>query len=149
MTLCDSNNQAVMEPVVPVLPEHTVRWIFDPDGKETPFAYTVGLAARPIRSYELATFGLPGRLAHAVITCAAEQLVRDLLDPTEGLELDEVLHGGYVVRLRRAQDTSKFTGARELSGPHVPVWQILTPDKWGHFPDDRNFTDDPDAQPLV
>ncbi|MFB6505546.1 DUF4262 domain-containing protein [Streptomyces sp. NPDC056099] len=142
MTLYDSDHQVV-------LPPHTVRWIFDPDGRETPFAYTVGLASRPGRSYELATFGLPGRLAHAVITCAAEQLVRDHLDPAEGLELDEVLRGGLLVRLRLAKDTSKFTGAREESGPDVPVWQILTPDKWGHFPDDRNFTEDPDAQPFV
>ncbi|MEV0487291.1 DUF4262 domain-containing protein [Streptomyces sp. NPDC050508] len=90
MTLYDSTNE-------PVLPEHTVRAIFDPDGKKPPFAYTVGLASRPGRSYELATFGLPNRFAHAVITCAAKQLTKDHLDPAEGLELDEVLLGGYRV----------------------------------------------------
>jgi hypothetical protein len=142
MTLYDSTNE-------PVLPEHTVRAIFDPDGKNPPFAYTVGLASRPGRSYELATFGLPNRFAHAVITCAAKQLMTDHLDPADGLKLDEVLLGGYTVRLRRATDTSKFTAARELSGPDVPVWQILTPDKWGHFPDDRNYTEDPAEQPFV
>ncbi|MGW7090022.1 DUF4262 domain-containing protein [Streptomyces sp. NPDC054871] len=149
MTLSKLDERNLTGPLIPVLPEHTVRYIFDPEGLETPFAYTVGLASRPGRSYELAVFGLPGRLAHSVITCAAEQLVNDHLDPADGMELDEVLQGGYLVRLRLATDTAKFTGARELAGPDVLVWQVLIPDKWGLFPGDRHYSDNPDAQPLV
>ncbi|MET7312239.1 hypothetical protein ACWD7C_34280 [Streptomyces sp. NPDC005134] len=29
---------------------HEVRWIFDPDGVNSPFAYTMGLGARPGRA---------------------------------------------------------------------------------------------------
>ncbi|MGW0562871.1 DUF4262 domain-containing protein [Streptomyces sp. NPDC003016] len=148
MTLFDFNNQPVEEPVIPLLPEHTIRWIFDPESTEPPFAYTVGLAARPGRAYELATVGLSGELAHVIITCVAEQLVNDGLDPAEGLELDEVLHG-YLVRLRRVTDTAKCTGARELYGPQVTVWQVLIPDKWGHLPGDPHYTEAAYAQPFM
>ncbi|MET9528190.1 DUF4262 domain-containing protein [Streptomyces coeruleorubidus] len=137
MTLLDEN-------LNPLLPRHTVTFVFDPDGVKPPFAYTVGLAERPGRAYELVTVGLPGRLSHAVVTCAAKQLVRDCLDPADGLELDEVLRG-YLVRLRRAVDTTRFRGI----APTVPFWQILTPDKWGFFPGDPNYSESADAQPLL
>jgi hypothetical protein len=133
---------------VPNRPQHTVTYVFDPDGQDVPFAYSVGLAARPGSAWELASTGLPGRLAQAVINGAAAQLVRDNLDPVDGMELDQVLVG-YHVRLRRAEDTTKCTGARLAAGPEVPVWQILTPDQWGHFPGDEHYSEAPDAQPLL
>ncbi|MEU7228857.1 DUF4262 domain-containing protein [Streptomyces chrestomyceticus] len=149
MTVYDDNtNFAFAEPSTPVLPPHTVTWVCDPDGDEPPFAYTTGLAARPGRAYELAATGLPGPVAHAVITNAAEQLVADGLDPADGLELDEVLEGGYVVRLRRVADTSGCTGARAVYGPDVAVWQVLVPDKWGLVPGDPHYAEAA-AQPLM
>ncbi|RSS86998.1 DUF4262 domain-containing protein [Streptomyces sp. WAC05292] len=132
-----------------ISPPHTIHYVFDVDGRKPPFAYSSGLAARPGRLYELATTGLPGRWAQGVINSAADQLVNDGLDPGEGLELDAVLQGGYVVRLRRANDTTQCTHARLLASPDVPVWQILTPDKWGFFPGDTHYSEDPEAQPLM
>lgn len=136
------------EPPVPALPPHTVKWVFDPDGIASPFAYTVGLAARPDHAYELATTGLPDRLAHAVITAAAEQLATGHLDPADGLELDQVLQGDYTVRLRRAADTTQCTGARAAHGDDVAVWQILTPDPRNLFPGDPDYAETI-AQPLM
>ncbi|WP_030372413.1 DUF4262 domain-containing protein [Streptomyces rimosus] len=151
MTLYDDNtNFALADPTSPTRFPHRVpvKWVFDPDGVEPPFAYSVGLAARPGRAYELATTGLPDRVAYAVITGAADQLVADGLDPADGMELDEVLEGGYVVRLWRVTDTSRCTAARAESGPDVAVWQVLVPDKWGHFPGDPHYAE-ADAQPLM
>ncbi|WP_330335647.1 DUF4262 domain-containing protein (plasmid) [Streptomyces sp. NBC_00536] len=132
-----------------ITPQHTVHHVFDATGPKPPFAYSAGLALRPGRAYELSVTGLPGRLAQAVINGAAKQLVNDALDPAEGLELDEVLQGGYLVRLRRAEDTSDCPYARVLGGADVPMWQILIPDKWGFYPGDSRYSDDPDAQPLM
>ncbi|MFD4933347.1 DUF4262 domain-containing protein [Streptomyces virginiae] len=130
-------------------PKHITHHVFDADGLKPPFSYTSGLAARPGRAYELSVTGLPGQWAHAVINGVVDQLDADHLEPAEGLELDNVLRDGYLVRLRRAVDTSECTRAQLLAGPDVPVWQILVPDKWGFFPGDKHYSDDPDAQPLM
>ncbi|MYX26816.1 DUF4262 domain-containing protein [Streptomyces sp. SID8381] len=126
---------------------HEVRWIFDTDGSKPPFAYTVGLGARPGRPYELACAGLPAELACSVLNNAAEQLVTDRLDPAEGLELDDVLIG-YTVRLRPVSDTSDFPGMCAPLGEQPPVWQVLWPDVRGRFPGDEDHRDDP-HQPLL
>ncbi|MBV1940827.1 DUF4262 domain-containing protein [Streptomyces sp. BV286] len=144
----DDNNWGVPEPEIRVLPEHAIHHIFDPDGDELPFSYTVGLAARPGRAYELATSGTPGTLAAHLLRIAAEQLHVEHLDPAEGMELDAVLQGGFTVRLHLVEDTAKLTSARDLSGPPVTVWQVLVPDKWGCFPGDEYYAQ-PDAQVLL
>ncbi|NEA53532.1 DUF4262 domain-containing protein [Streptomyces sp. SID13666] len=127
---------------------HTVRWIFDPEGQEQPFAYTVGLCARPGRAYELAAAGLPYQHAVATLNGAAHQLHVDGLDPVEGLELDEVLIG-YAVRLRQVKNTTGFTAMRELYGWQPPTWQVLVPDVGGRFPGEHDYDQDPAAQPLL
>ncbi|MGW7196174.1 DUF4262 domain-containing protein [Streptomyces chryseus] len=121
---------------------HDVRWIFDADGVSSPYAYTIGLGFRPGRAYELACTTLPAEMACTVLNNAAAQLVTDLLDPAEGLVLDEVLVG-YTVRLQRVEDTSRFTGMRALMGEQPPVWQVLWPDWRGHFPGAEHYSDDP------
>jgi hypothetical protein len=121
----------------------TVVAVHDVDGKEPFFAYSVGLAWRPGRAYELACVGLAGPLAQVVIRRAADQLGRDLLDPAEGLELDRVVNGDKV-RLRRVEDTSRFS--RRGTAPAEPFWQILLPDAWGLFPGDIHYAD---SQPLL
>ncbi|MFE1289697.1 DUF4262 domain-containing protein [Streptomyces sp. NPDC058751] len=126
---------------------HEVRWIFDADGEKPSFAYTMGLGARPGRAYELACTTLPAELACSVLNNAAAQLVTDLLDPFDGLELDDVLIG-YTVRLRPVSDTSDFPGMRALLGEQPPVWQVLWPDRWGRFPGDTHCDDRP-HQPLM
>ncbi|MFJ4342628.1 DUF4262 domain-containing protein [Streptomyces sp. NPDC088915] len=127
---------------------HAVRWVFDPDGVSPPFAYTVGLCDRPGRSYELALTGLSAEVAGMVLNNTVDQLVLDALDPTEGLELAGVIFG-YSVRLRRAADTSGFTGMRALYGHQPDVWQVLLPDVEGRFPDGDDYGDDPKVQPLL
>ncbi|MEU3501591.1 DUF4262 domain-containing protein [Streptomyces hundungensis] len=117
---------------------HDVLWIFDADGVSEAFAYTVGLGVRPGRAYELACTTLPAELACSVLNNAAAQLVTDDADPVEGLELDDVLEG-LPVRLRRAQDTSEFTGIRARLGEQPPVWQVLFPDRRGRFPGDAQY----------
>ncbi|MFF4276196.1 DUF4262 domain-containing protein [Streptomyces sp. NPDC001536] len=119
--------------------------VHDVDGKETCFAYSVGLALRPGRAYELACTGLAGPLAQVVIRRAADQLVRDLLDPADGVELDQVVNGDKV-RLRLAKDTSRFSD--NGSAPTGPFWQILLPDAWSRFPGDLHYADS-DSQPLL
>lgn len=121
---------------------HDVLWIFDADGDDPPFAYTVGLGVRPGRAYELACAALPAELACSVLNNAAAQLVTDLLDPVDGLELDDVLIG-YTVRLRPVSDTSDFPGMRAALGAQPPVWQVLWPDRWGRFPGDMNHDEVP------
>lgn len=126
---------------------HEVRWVFDADGDNPPFAYTMGLGARPGRAYELACTALPAEIACSVLNNAAAQLVTDLLDPVDGLELDDVLIG-YTVRLRAVDDTSGFPGMRALLGEQPPVWQVLWPDVRGRFPGDEQHHDEP-HQPLM
>ncbi|MFE6185537.1 DUF4262 domain-containing protein [Streptomyces sp. NPDC056465] len=116
---------------------HDVLWIFDPEGKEPSFAYTVGLGVRPGQAYELALTGLPSDLACAILNGAVAQLVTDDLAPADGLELDDVLVG-FKVRLRPVDDTSALKGIRAELGVDVPVWQVLWPDAWGRFPGEGN-----------
>jgi hypothetical protein len=126
-------------------PRHRVQFVLPPDGRP-PYAYTAGLADRPGRAYELAVIGVLYRLAVHVVNKAAEQLVDDGADPADGMELDAVLPG-YLVRLHRAQDTRRFLGV----SPDTPFWQVLTPDKWGCFPGDEHYIEQPAAyaQPLL
>ncbi|WP_167163112.1 DUF4262 domain-containing protein [Streptomyces sp. MBT27] len=112
---------------------HDILWIFDADGVNQAFAYTVGLAVRPGRAYELACTTLPAELARDVLNNAAAQLVADNADPAEGLELSEVLEG-LPVRLRRVRESGEFKGMRARSGEQPPVWQVLFPDRRGRFP---------------
>jgi hypothetical protein len=128
------------------LPPHKVTHLMDPAGHAPPYSYTVGLGKRPGRAYELVTTGLPYRLAYVVVTRAAEQLVCDGLDPADGTELDDVLNG-HVVRLRPAQDTTRFLGM----ALDTPAWQVLTPDRGGRFPGDEHYIEQPGpyAQPLL
>lgn len=126
-------------------PDFNVVAVHDMDGKEPFYAYTVGLARHPGRAYELACVGVAGPLAQVIIRRAAEQLGRDLLEPAEGLELDQVVNGD-LVRLHRVRDTSRFSS--NAAAPTGPFWQILLPDAFGRFPGDRLYPHD-DAQPLL
>ncbi|MGI5517980.1 DUF4262 domain-containing protein [Streptomyces sp. CA-106131] len=125
---------------------HDVLWISDPNGNDSPFAYTVGLGVRPGRAYELAITGTPAELACSILNNATEQLVTNGLEPADGLELDDVLIG-YTVRLRPVEDTSNFPGMRAHLGFQPPVWQVLWPDPAGRFPGDDHHRDEP-RQPL-
>lgn len=127
---------------------HDVLCIFDPEGKDPWFAYTVGLGTRPGRAYELALTGLPGEMACAVLNAAVAQLVTDDLDPADGMELDEVLIG-YTARLRPVDDTSALKGIRAELGVDVPVWQVVWPNALGAFPGDPGYDDETTPQPLM
>lgn len=127
---------------------HDVLWVFDPTGDAAPFAYTVGLAVRAGRAYELACTGLPANLACAVLNNATEQLITNVLDPADGMSLDEVLTG-YAVRLRPVGDPSALAGIRAELGRDVPVWQVLWPDRAGAFPRDPGYDDAVCPQPLM
>ncbi|MFE1289698.1 DUF4262 domain-containing protein [Streptomyces sp. NPDC058751] len=107
--------------------------VHDMDGDEPFYAYSVGLAQRPGRAYELACVGVVGPLAQVIIRRAAEQLQRDLSEPAEHLELDQVVNGDPV-RLHRVRDASRFSN--NGPAPTCPFWQILLPDAWGRFPGD-------------
>lgn len=121
---------------------HDVLWIFDPDGRSAPFAYTVGLAARPALSYELALSGFSAELACAVLNNTAARLITGGIEPDEGLALDDVIEG-YEVRLRLVDDVSDFHGMREVLGEQPAVWQVLWPDARGRFPGDPGHRDEP------
>jgi hypothetical protein len=119
-------------------PRHTVVHVWDTDNITPPYTYTVGLADRPGRAYELAVAGLPYGLADDVIDCAMEQLEDEHRAPAEGLELDRVLRG-HLARLRPVPDTGRFGGLT----PGTPLWQILTPDHWGYFPGEDRYLQGP------
>lgn len=119
--------------------------VHDMDSKEPFYAYSVGLAQRPGLAYELACVGVAGPLAQVIIRRAAEQLRRDLADPAEHLELDQVVNGD-LVRLHRVRDARRFSS--NGTAPTCPFWQILLPDAFGRFPGDPRYPHD-DAQPLL
>jgi hypothetical protein len=126
--------------------DFTVVVVHDMDGREPFYAYSVGLALRPGRPYELACVGLAGPLAQVVIRRAAAQLVRDGLDPAEGLELDQVVNGDRV-RLHLVQDSSRLSN--NGTPPTGPFWQVLLPDAWGRFPGDLHCSISDRDQPLL
>jgi hypothetical protein len=117
---------------------HNVHHHYDPDAAPDtpPVTYTVGLAERPGRAYEVAATGLGFWLALHVVEKAAEQLQDDALDPADGLVLDRVLNA-RPVRLRRVPEPATFHGLT----PDTPVWQVLTPDKWHRFPGDKQYAE--------
>lgn len=131
-------------PSVPEM-DFTVVAVHDMDGKEPYHAYSVGLSHRPGRTYELACVGVAGLLAQVIIRRAAEQLRRDLADPAEHLELDQVVNGD-LVRLHRVRDARRFSS--NGAAPTCPYWQILLPDAFGRFPGDPRYQHD-DEQPLL
>lgn len=147
MTLYDdATNWALRPAAFPIVPaDSSVIWVPTPDGEKPSLAYTLGLADRPGRAYEVAAFGLPLHLANSMILAAADQLARRHQDPAEGLEVEDILTGGYRARLRLVQDTAALEGI----GEGVPVWQVVTSDRRGHFPGHPHHDpSDPYRQPL-
>ncbi|WP_442538634.1 DUF4262 domain-containing protein [Streptomyces pseudogriseolus] len=115
-------------------PPHAVMHVWDPDHVTPPYTYTIGLADRPGRAYELAVSGLPYPLADDVLDCAMAQLEEDDLTPADGLELDRVLRG-HLARLRPVTGTGRFRGL----APATPLWQLLMPDHAGRFPGEDHY----------
>jgi hypothetical protein len=124
---------------------YSLRFLPDSAGKEPTLTYTTGLSARPGYAYELAAAGLTYRLAQYVIPRSIEVLA-EADEPAEGLELEGVLTP-WRVRLHRVEKPTLFHG----SAIGIPVWQVLTPDKWHLFPGDEHYTDESGqwAQPLL
>ncbi|WP_196421372.1 DUF4262 domain-containing protein [Streptomyces sp. E1N211] len=115
-------------------PPHAVMHVWDPAHVTPPYTYTIGLADRPGRAYELAVSGLPYPLADDVLDCAMAQLEEDDLTPVDGLLLDRVLRG-HLARLRPVTDTGRFRGL----APATPLWQVLMPDHAGRFPGEDHY----------
>lgn len=117
---------------------HVVQYVFDPDDGEPPFAYTIGLCTRPDHPYELAVAGFSPQNAHVLLNRVPEVMVRDGIQPCEGVEIPDTLVG-LPPKLRRCVSTDNFTIGRAIYGGDSDTWQVLCPDEDGRYPGDPGF----------
>lgn len=126
---------------------HVVQYVFDHDEETPPFAYTVGLCTREGHPYELACSGVAPNEASTLLNATPEIMVRDGIQPGEGVEIPDVLVG-LPPRLRLCTDTGNFPLARAIYGEFSPTWQVLYPDPDGRYPGDPLCTN-AEAQVLL
>ena len=129
--------------------------IDDPDHPH--FAYTIGLQ----KTYdlpEMICFGADTRNLHIMLANAVDELRAGEMKPVEGLVLTEVLEK-YPCRLRKAsaahfQDHlgwAMWFAMHEGKNPmEIECYQLLWPDKDGHFPDESACAEGVrELQPLL
>ena len=112
------------------------------------FAYTIGLTTK--HGYELAMSGAEFEDMHRALNQIATRIEKGLLDPRDGLLVEGVLEGGYLLRLKLADpswgDTFPWVDtALELEGP-PPFWQVQFPAYDGKWPDEEGYNPDPYVQ---
>lgn len=116
--------------------------VFDPDGETTPFTYTIGLAAHGGAEYLMA--GIDPRQAGGVLNGLGDKLAHGWRP--QGEVVDEVLGGGYRVRLVEMTDENEAHQARnwwaDRGEAPVRIVQLVFPDPAGHLPGE------PDCQPV-
>ncbi|MEV8127867.1 DUF4262 domain-containing protein [Streptomyces sp. NPDC085944] len=112
-------------------------WVFDPDGKLSPFAYTIGFAAT-FGHPEIVVAGLPEGASEGVLSSAHAELESGAIF-SDGSVSDGVLEA-FAVRFRSVSvsaqpdvlvQATEFYGGREFE-----VLQLCWPDKDGNFPGD-------------
>lgn len=125
---------------------HAVVGVFDPDGIDTPFAYTVGLTAkgRP----ELLISGLPAEMAQTLLNDAAEAWTEEW---TTGTVVDGLLRDGYQFTVVNGTPTEALTlGAVHALYGEFRVQQLVWPDRDRHWPWDHEYNDEGAwQQPLI
>lgn len=125
-----------------------VQAVFDPEGKEPSFTYTVGLSRSVLP--ELIVFGLPGRVAHQFLSHAREYMAEHGMPPLD-TDMDEFAEGlptRFVLVPREKADEFMFAALDRY--PDYTAIQIVWPDEHGRFPWDAEC--DPavkDAQPVL
>lgn len=118
---------------------HEVRYIFDHEGQDPAFSYSIGRSVRD-RPELLITGSLPPVMHQYIVNRVAE--LDDATPFSGGEELEEVLDG-YPVRLVKVRDLeeAEMYGVTNNFGTD-DTWalQILWPDEEGRFPGDPQFT---------
>ena len=118
---------------------HQVRGVF---GEQGNFAYSIGRTVKD-RPELLVTGVLPLEVMQSIINNVAAQ--DDESPVRAGDELDEIIAGGYTVRLVAVRDMDEaqmFGVTNNFGTDDTSALQILWPDSDGHFPGDPGYDTD-------
>jgi hypothetical protein len=109
-----------------------VQGVFDVDGKQPSFAYTIGLAAKG--QPEIIVFGLPAKLMHLFLNMLGRRFVRDGV-PQLDVDLDDVADGlpARLVPVPRAVADSYMVDTLARHPDYTAV-QMVWCDRNGRFP---------------
>ncbi|MGN6162574.1 MAG: DUF4262 domain-containing protein [Marmoricola sp.] len=147
----DTQRNAFLEHIHQKIDEYGVTIIAvgaDPETGDTQFAYTIGLAEK--HGCELAMNGAPFEDMHYILNQVAKRINDGVLEPRDGLMVEGVLEGGYVVRLKQADPTRAacFPWIRIALGlaEFPAVWQVQYPAHGGQFPGQDGYDIDPQVQ---
>ncbi|MFJ9359380.1 DUF4262 domain-containing protein [Streptomyces mirabilis] len=114
-------------------------WVFDPDGRLPPFAYTIGFKAT-FGHPEMVVAGLPEGTSEGVLTSVLAELESGTTF-SDGDVSDDVLEA-FAVRFRAVPADSLFgilAQAFEFyGGQNFEALQLCWPDKDGNFPGDED-----------
>ena len=119
----------------------------DEEEKLPQFAYSIGLS--PKYGYELVINGLDFEDMHYVLNNLSQRIFDKKLTPVDGLMVEGVLEGGYVVRLKQADPSWQMYGmmlAALALKEAPPVWQVQFPDREGRFPEQQGYDPEPYVQ---
>jgi hypothetical protein len=125
---------------------HLVQYV-GPDGPGSPgYAYTVGL--HTAHGFELAMSGLDPQTGRGLLNDLASRA--HVLLPHEGLLIDQIVAGGYRLRLTRTVRPREFSVLWAIGAPpSTIVWQAQWPDNAHRFPGDPKYSVSPGTQVLL
>jgi hypothetical protein len=118
--------------------------IFDPEGANLPWFYTVGLTA--LGHPELVIHGLPHDVAHVIASGMVDQIIREDKRFEPNRYYDDVLEN-YKVAIVTVDDIGEqgypLSLVKQVYGPNTPAVQVVWPDIEGRFqwaiPRDRDL----------
>lgn len=119
----------------------------DEEEKLPHFAYTIGLS--PKYGYEFVMVGLDFEDMHYVLNQLAQRVFDKKLTPVDGLLVEGVLEGGYVVRLKLADPEWQLYGMMMAAlnlETAPPVWQVQFPDREHRWFEQPGFDPEPYTQ---
>lgn len=115
---------------------HQVRYIFG-DHNSPPFAYTVGRAVND--NPDLFIVGLPPEHAMNILNGAAQWHEEGKLDLSDGAETG-LLVANYNCRIIACDPwAAEMTGVTAIGEAGDSAFQIVWPDREGHFPGDADY----------
>lgn len=120
-----------------------IQMVFDPDGQQVPFAYTVGNVAHGLP--ELFISGLPQQATLAILNSVVAMMRSQELVVADGVKSDQIF-GEHDCVIRKVQNPGDHFGVLnlycEVHGFDQPeVYQLVWPNSSNKFPWDSEVTE--------
>jgi hypothetical protein len=112
--------------------------VFDPEGKDPSFVYTVGLAAK--NQPELIVFGMDGKVGGSLLNTLGRRITTEGV-PALDTDIPDMLEGGYPLRLIEAprSETDQYMFATKARYPGYTALQLVWTDMNRRWPWEIGF----------